>query len=226
MAGTLADSKGTSPEFRRQYLSKPTGGTSGPRASTPGERRRIVLGAAEGAEAGPEGIALGAAHAAKKQTPARQRESTGSQKQNLHPERTANRNTRVKITPNLTGSASGGLILIEFLAGALIIGSSLFTKGSNKGYVITMSEILVRLSALTAVFFVLFLVGGSKNAGKAAAWFGLLIDIGILFNAVQETQISSLADIIRGQGTGVDGTTLVSATTVEEPKPSVQLPDE
>lgn len=133
-----------------------------------------------------------------------------------------------KLGKTLTGRASGGIILGEFLIGALIISSSLFTKGLNKGYLATISEITLRLSALSIVFFVLFLVAGSEKAGKAAAWFGLLVDLGIAFTATTEGQFTTLADIFSstGTGAGTDKTILASSTTYPEPQPSVQLPDE
>lgn len=186
--------------------------------SNPGAtaRRKIVLGSAEGTVAGPEAAAVTVARA-KRQTPQRPARKPAE----------LPKPRKVTGGPGkLSGTASGGLILIEFLAGTLIIVSGLFTKGAAKGYVVTMSEITVRLSALTAVFFILFLVAGSRSGGKAAAWFGLLIDVGIGLHAASEAEFSSLAGIISGQGTGVDQATLTAATTVPEPKPPVQLPDE
>lgn len=123
----------------------------------------------------------------------------------------------------LAGKANGGIILAEYVTGVFLIGTSIFTKGPDKGYLDTMSQILIRLTALSAIFFVLFLVSGSGKAGKAAAWFGFLIDLGILFHAVSEQEIGNLASIFKGDAINVDETTVAKSTSVDEPTPT-QLP--
>jgi hypothetical protein len=88
-----------------------------------------------------------------------------------------------------------------------------------------MANILIRLTAFTAVFFILFLAAGSPKAGKAAAWFGLLVDLGIVFTAYQASFFDSLTSLVQGAPTGVDQATLLAATSVGEPA-RTQLPDE
>jgi hypothetical protein len=84
---------------------------------------------------------------------------------------------------------------------------------------------MVRLTALTAVFFVLLLIAGSPNSGKAAAWFGALVDLGIVFTATRESMFSTLADVVQGVPTGADQATLTAAIKVTEPPPDIVLPE-
>jgi hypothetical protein len=53
------------------------------------------------------------------------------------------------------------------------------------------------------VFFVLFLMQGSKRGGQLAIWLGLLIDLGVIFTAAREQLFTTTANIISGKGTGV-----------------------
>jgi hypothetical protein len=94
-----------------------------------------------------------------------------------------------------------------------------------------MSELIVRLTALTAIFFVLFLLAGTK-AGKAAMWFGLLVDLGIVFTATTQNVFADLASAVQGKpitdpstGEALDTATLTASTSVDEPEPAVTLPD-
>ena len=184
------------------------------RATRPGratQRRAVVKGAVEGAEGGPAGVAAGAA---KGRTQAR-KTARGS----------TTRGSRMNIK-QLSGPASGALFA-EYFAGALIITLDLFTKSATQGYLGTMSKIMMRLTALTAVFFVLFLMTGSKRGGQAAIWFGLLVDLGVIFTAARGQTFTTVASEISGKGTGA---TLDAATTTSNlaaPHPDqMQLPDE
>jgi len=96
----------------------------------------------------------------------------------------------------------------------------MFTKGTTKGYTATMSEIMIRLTALTMVFFILFLMAGSPNAGKFAAWLGALVDLGILFTAYRESFFSTLTDIVQGKPLGVEEVTLTAATKMSDTPPT------
>lgn len=126
---------------------------------------------------------------------------------------------------SLAGRASGGTLLAEYFVGVLILCIGGLTKGPTAGYTDAMSELLLRLTALTGVFFVLFLMTGSEQGGKAAAWMGLLVDLGILYTATKANTITAISAVMRGQPTGVDETTLVDSTTVAEPT-RTQLPNE
>lgn len=88
-----------------------------------------------------------------------------------------------------------------------------------------MSKVLIRLTALTSLFFVLFLMSGSKRGGQFAIWFGLLVDLGIVFTAARGQAFTTLADEISGKGTGI---TLDAATSkLDTPHPEqMQFSDE
>lgn len=188
------------------------------------QRRHIVLGAVEG----PAGAVVASSGARKT------RASTGT----AAPARTGSaRRSRASSGPSgasrgakgftlgkLEGPASGALFA-EYFAGAFIITIELFTKSATEGYSTVMSRVLIRLTALTSLFFVLFLMSGSKRGGQFAIWFGLLVDLGIIFTAARGQAFTTLADEISGKGTGI---TLDAATSkLDVPHPDqMQLPDE
>jgi hypothetical protein len=124
---------------------------------------------------------------------------------------------------SLAGKTNGGPLLAEYLGGTLIIVLGTFTQGGSKGYGTVMSQLLLRMTALTTVFFVLFLMSGTKG-GKAAVWFGLLIDLGILFTAATEGATAQIADVLTGVPLGGDVLTASSDST--EPPPPVTLPSD
>jgi hypothetical protein len=99
--------------------------------------------------------------------------------------------------------APTGALVAEFMGAALIIVLALFTETATKGYAATISKVMMRLTALTMVFFVLFLLQGSKRGAQAAIWLGLLIVIGVIFTAAQEKVFTTTADEVSGKGTGV-----------------------
>lgn len=190
------------------------------RQSRATQRRAAVKGALEGSEAGPEGAAIGAATAARK---------TRTSSTTSAPTRTRTRARKLPSAggfkgPSLTGPHTSA-IFAEYIAAVVIISLGIFVKGGAQGYSVVMSNVMMRLTALTAVFFVLFLMAGSKKGGQAAVWFGLLVDLGVVFSAARTQTFSTMADIISGKGTGVDTTTLTSSTTEAEPQ-RIQLPDE
>lgn len=128
----------------------------------------------------------------------------------------------------LSGREHGGVLIAEFIAAVLIMVIGTLTRGPGKGYQVVMSELVIRLTALSMVFFVLFLLAPTK-AGKAAMYFGLLVDLGVLLTATQQGVISDLASVVQGQplkdatGNPVDTTALTADET--EPEPAVSLPD-
>lgn len=179
-------------------------------------RRKVILGSIEG---GPAGSAVAAASMVRQER--KERAKRAAPKNPAPFSRTRTGRYGKKGFKTLTGRASGGVLLAEYIGGALIITFSIFTKGPEKGYLDITSEVLIRLSALTAVFFVLFLLSGNSKSGKAAAWFGLLIDLGIVFTATSQSQFTTMADIISGKPTGVDQATLDSATSIKDPQPDL-----
>jgi hypothetical protein len=129
---------------------------------------------------------------------------------------------------SMSGKTGGAPLLAEYIGGVVIICLGTLTQGPSKGYTNVMSELLLRLTALTTVFFVLFLLAGSK-AGKAAVWFGLLVDLGIVFTAVNQNVLSDTATLISDTAVGGGTATLLSAggggdLEQPEPPPAVTLP--
>jgi hypothetical protein len=85
-----------------------------------------------------------------------------------------------------------------------------------------MAEVMMRLSGLTALFFILFLFTGSKRGGEFAMWFGLLIDVAIAFRALQKNNFTRIASGLSGQGipseTGeIGGNSFLAADITEKP---------
>lgn len=194
------------------------------RATRPGratQRRAVVKGAVEGSVEGPAGAAAGAARGARKpRSPASSRTGRTARATGRY---AGNRAGKFGIA-KLDSPASGALFA-EYFAGALIISLDLFTKSATAGYLGTMSKIMMRLTALTAVFFVLFLMTGSQRGGQAAIWFGLLVDLGIIFTAARSQTFTTLSDMIAGKGTGVTLDAVTTALAAPHPD-QVQLPDE
>jgi hypothetical protein len=110
---------------------------------------------------------------------------------------------------SLNGPHTGALFA-EYFAAVLIIVLALFTESATKGYPATISKVMMRLTALTMVFFVLFLMQGSKRGGQAAIWLGLMIDLGVIFAAAQEQLFSTVATMVSGKGLTSQGVTLDS----------------
>jgi uncharacterized membrane protein YciS (DUF1049 family) len=90
--------------------------------------------------------------------------------------------------------------MAEFLFAVAVISISIFTESRDRGYNTVMAETMMRLSGLTAIFFILFLFTGSKRGSEFVMWFGLLIDIAIAFRALQKHNFTRLASAISGQG--------------------------
>lgn len=103
------------------------------------------------------------------------------------------------------------VLVAEFLLAILIIGFNGFSDIARNGYQTAMSGVFLRFTAVSGVFFVLFLLSGSKRGSTVAALFGGLVDLGILFNAVNKGAISDLTSVITGGGLpSTDKVTLLS----------------
>lgn len=102
-------------------------------------------------------------------------------------------------------------LLAEYLVALALIGWSGTTKIANNGYQHAISGIMLRFTAVTMVWFVLFLMAAGKRSGTFAAWFGALIDLGILFDAVNSQSVANLTSVIKGQGLNMDKTTLTDS---------------
>lgn len=123
------------------------------------------------------------------------------------------RSDKRQSSPLVKAGNKSPVLVAEFIAGILIISISMFTR--NRAWQDAVSDIMIRLTALTAAFFVLFLLTGSKRSGQFAMWFGLLIDLGIMYAAVQKNDIAALGAMISGQGNPIEPTKLLSS--VESP---------
>jgi hypothetical protein len=210
-----------------------TGQPTSARATRTGkasERRAVVKGAVEGSEGGPVGVAAGAV---KGRAGARKQRASSST-------RARGRGSTRGRGPGigkLSGPATGALFA-EYFAGVVVISFDLFIETPSKGYVPTISKVMMRLTALTAVFFVLFLMQGSARGAQFAIWFGLLVDLGVIFTAARSQTFSTMADIIGNKGTPAGaqltsdvsgsstGGSLASALSVPQTPPGTQLPDE
>lgn len=120
----------------------------------------------------------------------------------------------------LTGREYGGVMLAEYLAGILILAVAMIIRGWSNGYLTVMTGFITRATALTGVFFILFLLGPTK-AGKAAMYFGALVDLAILFTATQQNVFSDVAKVVQGQALTTDTATVEANTTMDEPKPGL-----
>jgi hypothetical protein len=186
-------------------------------------RRTVVLGAVEGSEAGPAGAAVGAAKAARS---SRVSASSRSSPTTARRARSYAGGRAKGFTLKKLNSPQSGALFAEYFGGALVICLDLFVEAPSAGYATTMSKVMIRLTALTAVFFVLFLMTGSKRGGQAAVWMGLLIDLGIIFTAARAQTFSTTADEIAGKGSGVTTDAATSALTPPVVPPGVTFASE
>ena len=92
------------------------------------------------------------------------------------------------------------VLVAEFLAALILVGFQGMSGIAKNGYQHAISGILLRFSAITAIWFVLFLFASSKRGGTFASWFGFLIVLAILFDAVNKGSIKDLTGIVSGAG--------------------------
>ena len=95
-------------------------------------------------------------------------------------------------------ASNTGKLVTEWLAGVVLISIAVPTQGADHGYQKVMTTIMYRLTALTAVFFVLALMANSK-AGRVAVYVGLLIDLGLVFTTYREGTLKKSGDLIAGR---------------------------
>jgi hypothetical protein len=85
-----------------------------------------------------------------------------------------------------------------------------------------MSTIMIRLTALTALFFSLTLIGTVQRAAKFAIWFGFIVDLGILYHATTSGSTKAIANIFSGKpilSSGTGGVTLAADFTSKDTPP-------
>jgi hypothetical protein len=159
-------------------------------------------------------VASRAVKAGLKSTPATRAASTGARRGTSARKLLPRANQK---TESFIGKAAdkSPVLLAEFVAGLAIIGIAMFTRSATEKYNDVITGVIARYTAFTAVFFVLFLMASGKRSSQAAAWFGLLIDLGLVFDAVNHNMFQDLSSFIKGTGLPPK-TTLVSASKPEE----------
>lgn len=95
-------------------------------------------------------------------------------------------------------ASSVNKLIGEWFLGVVLICIAVPTQSANNGYAKTITAIMYRLTALTAVFFVLALMANTKGS-KTAVYAGALIDLGIAFNAMQSGTLRGAANMITGK---------------------------
>jgi hypothetical protein len=116
-----------------------------------------------------------------------------------------------RTTPALVKATNHSPILAaEYGIVVLIITGKGISDIARIGYQTAISGIMLRFTAATALWFVLFLLASSKKGSAFAAWFGFLVVLGAVFDAVNSQSTTDLTSIIQGQPlTNSDGTLLV-----------------
>lgn len=146
--------------------------------------------------------------------PNRGRRSTGKKRQSSLslPRSDKRRSSPLRKVANKTPVLVG-----EYIACVLIIGSELITQTARNGYQKTIASVMLRLTALTGVFFVLFMFAtGGGRSSEFAAWFGLLIVIATILDASNKGTIMDMGDLLTGTALTDQGTVLtdeISGTT-------------
>lgn len=195
------------PTVRRNF---PTGSASS--SAKPPVKHHVASKAVKtGLKATPQGRAASTALSAKGKTSGGRKLYKGSSFATKLPKSD-------KRTSSFIGKAynHSPLLVAEFVGGLAIIGIAMFTRTATEKYQDVMTSVVARFTAFTAIFFILFLMSaGSKRSSQAAAWFGLLIDLGLLFDATNHHMFEDLSAFINGTGLAAK-TVTVSATKPEE----------
>jgi hypothetical protein len=92
-----------------------------------------------------------------------------------------------------------GVLIAEWLLALVLISVTVPMSGSSKGYQQTITSIMLRLTGLTGIFFALALIGTSQKAARFTIWFGLLIDLGIIYHASTSGALKATTAIFQGQ---------------------------
>lgn len=111
------------------------------------------------------------------------------------------------------------MLLLEYLVAAVLILLGVFVGTDH--YAKKMSAALLRLTALTGLFFVLALVASGPGSGKFAATFGLLIDVGVLFDSANSGHLQTIASVLKGGGSSDTGATVEPASYETTSTPTI-----
>ena len=114
-------------------------------------------------------------------------------------------------------SAPSGALIAEWLIGVVGICIAVPLSGTANGYGKTMTMIMYRLTGLTGIFFVLALAANSSKLGKAAVYFGAIIDLGILYTATSSGQLAKVAKVFNGQPVSGGVEPAADVTSASEP---------
>jgi hypothetical protein len=145
-----------------------------------------------------------------------QRTAQGSQRQSAGSSLPSYSQTKGKLERNVSSAAPK--LAAEWIVCVLIIGATALTKPGD--YLTNMTEVLWRLTAVTAMFFVLALASMARPMREITVAFGALIVLGILYKSSQE--IKTVLDEAGGLGSGEDKTQLTADLDPDtEPKHNI-----
>lgn len=94
------------------------------------------------------------------------------------------------IGPDLTSGTWHRWIMAEFVVCIVLTGASPFLQPGGPAAKVTKVDSLagpmIRLTAVSVLFFVLAIAGSGPRSGKVAAAFGGLVTLGLIFNALPQ----------------------------------------
>jgi hypothetical protein len=104
------------------------------------------------------------------------------------------------------------IVLAEFMVCVVLVGMSPVltprksgTQADETAAAFSLAGPVVRLTAVSVVFFVLALMATGPRAGKVAAAFGALVVLGVLLNATDELAVLAKALTVKRTGGGGQG---------------------
>jgi hypothetical protein len=110
-------------------------------------------------------------------------------------------------------SAAAPRLFAQFLICGVFVSASVLTE--HQTYLDRMSEVLWRLTAITALYFILALVSMNKTMSEVAVQFGWLI-VGVVF-LKSVSNIGQVFNALAGAGTGLSDADLTSDNTTDQP---------
>ena len=117
-------------------------------------------------------------------------------------------------------SPAAPVLAAEYIACLVIVGATVLTGKGEYGD--NMAQTMWRLTAVTAVFFVLALASMSEKLSGPSKAFGGLIVGAVLLKSVKS--VRGVLDELSGQGTGEDKATLTSDLSTAEPPHNILNP--
>jgi hypothetical protein len=110
-------------------------------------------------------------------------------------------------------SSSAPQLFAQFLICGVFITASVLTE--HKTYLDRMSEVLWRLTAVTALYFILALMSMNKVMGQFTVQFGWLIVAVVFMKSV--SNIGRTFNVLAAQGSGQSDTELTADNTTDAP---------